>query len=199
MSNLYSETELLIISKAKELIYREGKVKATSQEIADYSGVQRTLVNYYFRSKENLMRIAQEEVVTELHNGLNEIYGKKGVSFEEKVEQLIDFTFNFKRNYAFFEVLSINVSVNLIDKEIYIKPEPSSEMKEFMDEIHQEVKKGSIQTVDPIHFLINIFSLVSYPLVMKTIYKDVFGISESEFEDVLQQRKKVIKNLIFNK
>lgn len=199
MSKQYSDTELLIISNAKELIYREGKIKATSQEIADYSGVQRTLVNYYFRSKENLMKIVQEEIVNELHDGLNAIYGGKGGVFEDKVDQLIDFMFNFKRKYSFFEVFSINISAKLMDDDIYFKPEPSAEMKEFMTEIQNEVDKGTIFQTDPINFMINIFSLVSYPLVMKGIYQDVFGISEEEFEQILIDRKKVIKNLIFNR
>lgn len=199
MSNQLSETEKLIISKAKELIYREGKINATSQEIADYSGVKRTLVNYYFRSKGNLMKIAHTEIVAELHEGLNEIYLKNEISFEDKIDYLLEFTFVFKRQYPFFEVISINMSNNLLGENIYIKPFASIALNEFMKQIQEQMDKGMIQKTNPINFVINIFSLVSYPLVMKGIYKDVFGISEAEFEQILIERKSVIKSLIFNK
>ncbi len=199
MSNQLTDTELLIISKTKELVYNEGKIKPTSQEIADFCGVQRTLVNYYFRSKENLTRIVQEEITSELHEGLNEIYGAQNVTFEQKVDALIDFMFNFKRKYSYFEVYSINISTKLFDEEVYIKPEPTKMLCDFMQEINQEMEKGTILKSDPINFLINIFSLVSYPLVMKGIYQDVFGISAEEFDQLLINRKNIIKNLIFNK
>ena len=199
MSNQLSETENLIISKTKELIYREGKIKATSQEIADYSGVKRTLVNYYFRSKANLMMIAYTEIVAELHEGLNEIYLKKDITFEDKIDSLIEFTFVFKRKYPFFEVISINMSNNLLEETIYVKPVASKSLNVFMKEIQEQMDKGIIQKTNPINFVINIFSLVSYPLVMKGIYKVVFGISEAEFDQILLDRKSVIKSLIFNK
>ncbi|HNR85955.1 MAG TPA: TetR/AcrR family transcriptional regulator [Taishania sp.] len=199
MSNQLTDTELLIISKTKELVYNEGKIKPTSQEIADFCGVQRTLVNYYFRSKENLTRIVQEEITSELHEGLNEIYGAQNVTFEQKVDALIDFMFNFKRKYSYFEVYSINISTKLFDEEVYIKPEPTKMLCDFMQEINQEMEKGTILKSDPINFLINIFSLVSYPLVMKGIYQDVFGVTAEEFDQLLINRKNIIKNLIFNK
>ena len=199
MSNQLTDTELLIISKTKELVYNEGKIKPTSQEIADFCGVQRTLVNYYFRSKENLTRIVQEEITSELHEGLNEIYGAQNVTFEQKVDALIDFMFNFKRKYSYFEVYSINISTKLFDEEVYIKPEPTKMFCDFMQEIDQEMEKGTILKSDPINFLINIFSLVSYPLVMKGIYQDVFGVTAEEFDQLLINRKNIIKNLIFNK
>lgn len=199
MSNQLTDTELLIISKTKELVYNEGKIKPTSQEIADFCGVQRTLVNYYFRSKENLTRIVQEEITSELHEGLNEIYGAQNVTFEQKVDALIDFMFNFKRKYSYFEVYSINISTKLFDEEVYIKPEPTKMLCDFMQEINQEMEKGTILKSDPINFLINIFSLVSYTLVMKGIYQDVFGVTAEEFDQLLINRKNIIKNLIFNK
>lgn len=199
MSNHLSETENSIISKTKELIYREGKIKATSQEIADYSGVKRTLVNYYFRSKANLMMIVYSEIVAELHEGLNEIYLKKDTSFEDKIDYLLEFTFVFKRQYPFFEVISINMSNNLLEEDIYVKPIASKGLDEFMKDIQKQMDAGVIQKSSPINFMINIFSLISYPLVMRGIYKDVFGISEAEFEQILVDRKNVIKSLIFNK
>ena len=130
---------------------------------------------------------------------MNEIYGAQNVTFEQKVDALIDFMFNFKRKYSYFEVYSINISTKLFDEEVYIKPEPTKMLCDFMQEINQEMEKGTILKSDPINFLINIFSLVSYTLVMKGIYQDVFGVTAEEFDQLLINRKNIIKNLIFNK
>ena len=45
-------TEELIKNTAKRLFFGEGKFNATTQEIADAAGVNRTLLNYYFRSRD---------------------------------------------------------------------------------------------------------------------------------------------------
>ena len=47
-------TEELIKNTAKRLFFGEGKFNATTQEIADAAGVNRTLINYYFRSRDKL-------------------------------------------------------------------------------------------------------------------------------------------------
>lgn len=199
MSSQLSETEQLIISKSKQLFYEEGNIKATCQEIADFSGVQRTLVNYYFRSKDNLVRIAHAEIIAEMHEGLHGIYTGITIPFEEKIERLIDFTFTFKRKYPYFEVFNIIRSNNLIDENLFLKPQTTNEMWEFLKQIQEQMDRGVIRRSNPINFVLNIFSLVSYPLVMKGIFKDVFDLSEDEFEQILQERKELIKNLIFNK
>ena len=51
------DTEELIKQKAKELYVSKGVFDASTQEIADFAGVNRTLVNYYFRSKKNLFQV----------------------------------------------------------------------------------------------------------------------------------------------
>lgn len=194
-----TDTEKLIISKSKELFYQKGKIKATSQEIADFSGVQRTLVNYYFRSKDNLFKIVHSEIIQEFHERMNAIFTANCISFEEKIDLLIEFTFLFKERYPYFEVYSIIESNKLFDKETFMKPQSTNEMRDFLLEVQKQMDAGVIRKSHPINFVMDIFSLISYPLVLKEVYKDVFDLTEEGFEQIIQERKTIIKNLIFNK
>lgn len=194
-----TDTEKLIISKSKELFYQKGKIKATSQEIADFSGVQRTLVNYYFRSKDNLFKIVHSEIIQEFHERMNAIFTENCISFEEKIDLLIEFTFLFKERYPYFEVYSIIESNKLFDKETFMKPQSTNEMRDFLLEVKKQMDAGVIRKSHPINFVMDIFSLISYPLVLKEVYKDVFDLTEEGFEQIIQERKTIIKNLIFNK
>ncbi len=194
-----TDTEELIISKSKELFYQKGKIKATSQEIADFSGVQRTLVNYYFRSKDNLFKIVHNEIIQEFHVRMNAIFTANCISFEEKIDLLIEFTFSFKERYPYFEVYSIIESNKLFDKEMFMKPQSTNEMRDFLLEVQKQMDADVIRKSHPINFVLDIFSLVSYPLVLKEVYKDVFNLSNEDFDQIIQERKTIIKNLIFNK
>lgn len=57
------QTENQIKEKAKILFFSKGMLNASTQEIADYVGVNRTLVNYYFRSKKNLFHVLYNETI----------------------------------------------------------------------------------------------------------------------------------------
>ena len=51
---LHTETEEKIISSAEKLFYQKGKAGTSMQDIADDAVINRTLLNYYFRSKDQL-------------------------------------------------------------------------------------------------------------------------------------------------
>ena len=51
---LQTETEEKIIASAEKLFYQKGKAGTSMQDIADDAGINRTLLNYYFRSKDQL-------------------------------------------------------------------------------------------------------------------------------------------------
>ena len=54
-------TQELIKETTKNLFFVQGRFAATTQEIADEAGVNRTLINYYFRSRDNLVQIVFDE------------------------------------------------------------------------------------------------------------------------------------------
>ena len=96
MSNLVEKKELtqeLIKETAMKLFFVEGKFDATTQEIADAAGVNRTLINYYFRSRDNLMNIVFEEA-KEAENSKSVIIDNSKLPFREKVERYIENSLN---------------------------------------------------------------------------------------------------------
>lgn len=199
MSNIFSDTEKLIIEKSKDLFYKHGHFKATSQEIADYSGVQRTLVNYYFRSKDNLFKIIHSEIIKELHQGLHNIYLETNKPFEQQIDHLIDFMFSFKKKYPFFEVYNVFEANNIFNEDMITRPKVTAETKAFLATIQAQMDKGVIKKSHPVNFMLDVFALTSYPLVLKGIYKYVFDLSDEAYEEILEERKTTIRNLIFNK
>ncbi len=60
-SSKKDQTQELIKETAKNLFFVKGKFDATTQEIADEAGVNRTLINYYFRSRDKLIQIIFDE------------------------------------------------------------------------------------------------------------------------------------------
>ncbi|RFS19424.1 hypothetical protein DVR12_22580 [Chitinophaga silvatica] len=59
------------------------------------------------------------------------------------------------------------------------------------------MEKGNIQQMDLIHFLMNLFSLLSYPLIMAPLYKKMLKVSAKDFQNLIDERGEVILNLLF--
>lgn len=199
VKNLNLDTEDLIKEKAKQLYFAKGVFDASTQEVADFAGVKRTLVNYYFRSKKKLFQIVYLEVIKEMRLGYAAIY-VADLTFREKVEALLDYTMALKEKYPYLEVFNISESNKLVAKgEGFITPEPMKESKIFLKEIEKEMERGTIPTYEPINFLINIFSLISFPMVMKPVFRGIFCInSEEEYQEIYEQRKQMAMTILFN-
>src|ERR1044071_2162293 len=81
-------TEELIKEKAKVLFFQKGFLDATTQEIADEAKVNRALIHYYFRSREQLMDVILEEVVNRKRARAKAIC-TSSLSFREKIATYI--------------------------------------------------------------------------------------------------------------
>lgn len=82
-------TEQHIRETAKRLFLTEGRLMATTQDIADAAGVNRTLLPYYFRSRDALFELVFREALTRLRQRLHGVIGSD-LLFRRKIEELVE-------------------------------------------------------------------------------------------------------------
>lgn len=196
-------TETLIKNKAKTLFFTNGNLGATTQEVADFAGVKRTLVNYYFGSRKELFKLIFDETHNEFRKQFHDVLVLK-LSFKEKITQFIDTFTNFVNTYPYFEILLIR-DMNEVNPEsqernaYFFEMKHSGALSNFLKEIQAEMDLGNITKMDSRNFYINICSLISYPIIMKSLYKSLFIAKEEEMGQLLKARKKMILDIIFIK
>lgn len=199
MSKNELQTEFLIKNKAKELFFKIGALDASTQAIADFAQVNRTLVNYYFRSKKNLFQLVHTEIINEVREKYQAIYLSKQ-TFKSKVEELMDVTIEFRMKYPYLEIFNIHEwnKKNSINNKLQ-GPKPLEGINQFIDEIKWNMENDKIPKYDPINFMLNIFSLISFPFLMEPVYVNIFNIkSVKEYQEILAQRKDMAMSLLFN-
>ena len=100
---LNTETEQKIINSAEKLFYQKGKAGCSMQDIADDAGINRTLLNYYYRSKDQLFeavfRKAMGSFVPNLVAMLN-----SDVPFHEYVPFLVETVIDAMIENPFFQM-----------------------------------------------------------------------------------------------
>ncbi|SFM89968.1 transcriptional regulator, TetR family [Chitinophaga sp. YR627] len=189
-------TEQLIKDTAKQLLFAEGKLHATTQEIADAAGVNRTALHYYFHSRDQLISAVFQDAMHGLSQRLDECMLSE-TSFREKTANIVAVFLKDMMAFPYQETFLIT-EINTFGKKLItnIKSEP---VKSYLKEAADEMEKGTINKMDPIHFLMNLFSLMSYPLIMAPLYKKLFRVSEKEFQRLIDERGGIIMNMLFKR
>jgi TetR/AcrR family transcriptional regulator len=194
MTSRDTGTEQLIKDTAKHLFFAEGKLHATTQEIADAAGVNRTLVNYYFRSRDALFTQVFNDAQESLLNVFDEVIASD-MPFKQKIENLISVFLKETMPFPYRELFVITQmnSNEIIDaKKARVK-----KVNIFLEQIQSEMDKGTIKAMNPRHFTMNLFSLMTYPLVTAPLHKILFGMNDEEYTALMEERKKIIFETIF--
>jgi AcrR family transcriptional regulator len=169
------------------------------QEIADKAEINKGLLHYYYKSKEKLFSTVFNFALKQMLEKLNEALIEDNDLFT-KIERLVD-------NYI--TVLSKNIFIpNFVFQEINRNPEffnknfkTLNELKgigKFEKQIEAEIKKGNIINIDSKQLLINIISLSIFPFIAKPMVKGILSISEKEFNNIIEERKKEVAEFTIN-
>lgn len=188
------ETEELIKRTAKKLFFEDGKFNATTQEIADAAGVNRTLINYYFRSRDNLFNLIFEDAVKS-EEELRETILDSEMPFKQKIEAYIEESIRQAIEYPYLETYI----VSKINEGVFYKGEKEwdSFFERFFKELRDEIKKGNIEKMEPIQFVLNLASLISFPLAVRPLFQTTMKISDEDFDRIISERKEIIMKMVF--
>lgn len=188
------DTEAIIRITAKKLFFGEGKFNATTQEIADAAGVNRTLINYYFRSRDNLFNSVFEEALKK-EKEKSEFILNSEMTFKEKLSFFIEDSMNKAMQYPYLEIYIVT---QMNQGCVYNKPENYDEiMLKLGDELENEIKIGNVKPISVQQFLLNLASLVSFPTCMRPLLKETMKLDDEAFDNLLKERKEIILNTLF--
>lgn len=191
---IVSETERLIMDTAMNVFFAEGRFNATTQEIADAAGVNRTLINYYFRSRNNLFNIVFENA-QKRENELTEAIVFSELPLKEKISRHLDVYFEQAKKYPYLEiymVTQVNQGNCFKDKDTMGRV-----LDKFYLEIALEMEKGNVAKMRPEQFVLNFVSLMVFPVSMRPLLEETMGISKEAYEKLLEERKKIILQTLF--
>lgn len=190
------ETEEIIKSTAKRLFFVEGKFNATTQEIADAAGVNRTLINYYFRSRDNLFNMIFEDAIKK-EDEMRESIFDSDLPFKKKIEKFIEESIQTSMDYPYLETYIVT---RINDGCFYKSEDDFNRMiNSFKKEFEAEVKAGNIEKMEPMQFILNMASLVSFPFAVKPLLQKSMRLDDEQFDKIIRQRKDVIMKVLFKK
>jgi len=197
MENTVSTTEERILEAAKKVFHTKGYDGARMQEIADVAGVNKSLVHYYYRNKDNIFQAVFEDAFGKLLARVNEIFFSD-LAFTVKMESFISYYVSFLSQNSYLPLFILNG--------LYEKPEQIKKVLEknqlsperLMDTIRRQVKEEMNLEIDPFHIYINILALSIFPVIAKPLIQTIFGFSDESLNTFYEERKTVVPEFILN-
>ncbi len=198
MSKKDSTTENHIKETAKNIFFKQGKYQATTQEIADIVGVNRTLLHYYFRSREVLLEIVLQEGQAEFKDKMSKKINHE-LPFKERINQFIDVWMEHTNEYPYLDsyLVSQMHNGNFLENLVNKSKTNQKELSDFLNDIEMEMQAGNISKMEPLQFILNLISMISYPLIMRPLLEKTFSLSKKNYTKVMEERKEAIMATIF--
>jgi len=192
------KTEQKIFEAATELFLKKGVDRTSVRDIAAKANINLALLNYYFRSKENLFNTIFAKLMQENSKKLIEILDSD-MSLKEKIENyVVEYIDMLLEN-----PLLVSFVMSILHRSWDEKPKMDGfnylySTEKFTKQLSDESRKGNIKKINPTHFFVDMLSLITFPFAIKLLIMDKAEINEREFRTFIRERKKRIPRLLIN-
>ena len=190
--------EQLILEAANKVFKEKGYDGTTVQDIADVANTTKSMVNYYFRSKEKLFGTVFKAQFQEFYGGTIGFI-MSDLPLYDKIVKIVDYDTENILKFPLLPIFILNeinrnpsIVFSLIDN-------LSSDALDTLDkQINREVRNGKIRKISAIDLLTNVRSLTVFPFLLKRLQMKSLKLTEEQMNFKLKARKKMIVELIWN-
>ena len=189
-------TEERILEAARVVFHEQGYAGARMQAIADRAGINKSMLHYYYRSKdklfEGIFRTSLMQVLAPAIAVLN-----ADLPLRVKIER-------FVHSYIDQIVAHPHVPAFVLD-ELRRHPDRLKQFAgehaqrmfpRFAAEIREAVDRGEIQPIQPEHVLANIVALCVFPFIARPMIEAVLGFEEDAYHHFIQERKQTVTDFM---
>lgn len=191
-------TEDRIKQAAKDIFIQKGYAGARMQEIAERAGgINKALLHYYFRSKEQLFDQIFDEVFQQVMPKLNAVLQRES-HILDKIEAFVDAYIENVRQHPHIPLFVIHELGQNPDRFIE-KIKGNNNLPNIallMMEITAAMEDGEIRQFPPIHLFMNVLALCVFPFVAKPIVQAVTQMDEQEWNAMMDERAVTVKQFI---
>ena len=191
--------EARILVAATEEFASKGFFGARMQSIADAANINKAMLHYYFRTKENLYGRVIKSVVKGLMLRLYSAWREDG-PITEKVDKIIDLYLDtYTRNPGF---------LNIVLREAV---DGGALLRKFLGEIKSEIPFGTdstltelakaagseldIEPMEIVHMLVNLIGMCVVTFICPPFLEIMVDIDLTDFEAFIEKRREMAKKM----
>lgn len=193
------QTEEKIFESATAVFIEKGMDGARMQDIANHAGINKSLLHYYYRTKERLFNAVFEKITGQLFRKFAPVLDEN-LSLEEKIRfffrEHITFLQKNPRLPSFF-LNEINRNPAMIKK--FIRHIDVHKLWATLETQHrEELKKYNITRETVPQFMTSIAAMSVFPFAGKALIAGIMEKMGYEFDDYIEQRKEYAAEFVIN-
>ncbi len=200
-----SDTRQRIIRAARRIFLQKGMAGTRMQEIADEAGINKAMLHYYFRSKEQLFKLIFAEAVREIFPQVEKVLQEE-MPLREKLLAFTRAYISQIRKHPFVPLFVIHELSNRTADFSMLSAtlpheEPSNTPHKMLGRLMQEIvaaqKRGEIPDyASPRHLWVNIISLCIFPFLARPLIQQLMQMDEATFDRFLNERTEQVARFL---
>jgi TetR/AcrR family transcriptional regulator len=191
-------TEEKIFNAARIVFQKKGFAGARMQEIADEAGINKAMLHYCFKNKQLLFEAVFMNAFGQLAPQINAIFNSDETVFD-KIRKFTHSYISFVIDNPYlpqFVIQEMNNNPEFVMS--FLNHENRPNPKLLISQIEKEIAAGIIKPINPKQLLLDIFSMTVFPFAAQMMVKGIIQISNSEFNQLMEERKTSIAEQIIN-
>jgi len=190
------DTEKKILEASAKVFVLKGKLGASMQDIADEAGINRTLLHYYFRSKDKLFDTVFDMLFAQIFPAMTGIITSNR-PFMERIELFIEAYTNLLRENPFLPVFifqEISINPDRLVKAFMTK---GFDLENTLKMLRSELSEAGMGDIDSRHIFANMMGMVLFPYIGRPLFQVIaFQGDNDAYETFLAERPKHISRFM---
>ncbi|MEO8218222.1 MAG: TetR/AcrR family transcriptional regulator [Acidobacteriota bacterium] len=188
-------TEQRILDAADEVFVRRGTDGARMQEIADVAGVNKSLLHYYYRTKELLSEAVFRKAASRFLPEVVQIMASE-LELEEKIDRAVDTYLTQLSRRPYLPGYIIGELTHHPDRMLTIFTALAGNriqrlvLKKISAQIDARLEAGTIAPITAQQFLMNVISTCVFPFAARPMVIVLFEFGPRGFDRFIEQRRK---------
>ena len=192
------QTEEQILEAAKQIFQEQGFAGARMQEIADEADINKSMLHYYFRSKDKLFQKVFQDSIRQFFPEILKVLNAD-LALVPKIEKLVETYYDMFKKHPHLPRFVIHEMNQHPERFKEFVKNTGIEIPElFVKQIRAEIESSTMRKIDPREFIINTIGLCVFPLIARPMIETVFEMNDDQYQHFLEQRKKELPKFIIN-
>jgi len=191
-------TEERILSAASKVFRLRGFDGARMQEIADEAGINKAMLHYYYRSKDDLFHRVFGEALAAFIPRVQAIFSGQG-SVMEKLERYLEEHSSLLLKNPGLPLFVISEShrdpLIFVDR-FFGNTTGDSPFRPILEQMRSEMEAGILRPHDPVHVWMHVLSMTVFPFAARPMLKRITATDDPQFQIILDQRKSHILHFV---
>lgn len=184
-----SPTERKIFDAARNVFFRKGLEGARMQEIADKARINKSMLHYYYKSKDKLFQKVYQLSIIKLIPRLMDLLNED-LPLDQKIRKFVlRYIEIIQENpeIPLFIVHELNKNPNRLKE--FVAGQVGKKIQPFLEQLEQARKEGKTADLPPEQLFVNMVSLTVFPFIGRPIFQMLLEYDDNDYEQFIEERR----------